>query len=286
MNTPKAPIEPGKKAVQDFWQQASCGEDLYLPGVDREAYVSHSKARYELEPYIPGLAKFETVSGKRVLEIGVGLGADHQRFAEAGAELFGVDLTPRAVEHTRRRLSLFGLRSTLMTADAEALPFPESSFDVVYSWGVLHHSPDTRRAFSEVLRVLRPGGEARIMIYHTWSMIGFMLWTRYGLLSGKPWRSMSSIYDQHLESPGTKAYTTKGALALLEGFEQARISIELSHGDLLESAAGQRHRGLMLDVARRVWPRTLIRKFLPNAGLFMLITARKPSNSPRQTHQR
>jgi SAM-dependent methyltransferase len=276
MDITPAPIEPGKQAVREFWQQASCGEDLYLSGNDRDAYARQASDRYRLEPYIPGLARFDSVSGLRVLEIGVGLGADHQRFAESGAILSGVDLTSRAVEHTRRRLQLFGLKSNLATADAENLPFEDSCFDVVYSWGVLHHSPDTKRAFNEVLRVLKPGGEARIMIYHTWSMIGFMLWTRYALFAGRPWRSMRSLYDQHLESPGTKAYSIAEALELLRGFERPRISTVLTHGDLLESEAGQRHRGVALDLARRFWPRTLIRRFLPNAGLFMLITASKP----------
>lgn len=100
-----------KRQVQDFWNRASCGEDLYLAGSDRAAFEAQAQAqvRYRLEPYIREFAQFKTAKGLRVLEIGVGLGADHQRFAEAGAELYGVDLTERAVEHTRSRLALFGL---------------------------------------------------------------------------------------------------------------------------------------------------------------------------------
>lgn len=94
-----------------------------------------------------------------MLEIGVGLGADHQRFAEAGADLYGIDLTERAVEHTRRRLALFELESRLAIGDAEDLAFPDEAFDQVYSWGVLHHSPDTPKAIDEVWRVLKPGGQ-------------------------------------------------------------------------------------------------------------------------------
>jgi ubiquinone/menaquinone biosynthesis C-methylase UbiE len=102
----------------------------------------------------------------------VGLGADHQRFAEVGADLYGIDLTERAVEHTRRRLAMFGLASHLFVGDAEALSFPDGYFDVVYSWGVLHHTPDTPKAVSEMYRVLKPGGTARIMLYHKWSLVG------------------------------------------------------------------------------------------------------------------
>jgi ubiquinone/menaquinone biosynthesis C-methylase UbiE len=151
--------ETNKQQVHDFWNRASCGEDLYLTGDDREAYAAQATARYQLEPYIRDLAQFETAKGLRVLEIGVGLGADHQCFAEAGAELYGIDLTERAVAHTRKRLALLALRSALSTGDAELLSFPNSSFDLVYSWGVLHHSPDTPRAISEVHRVLKRGGQ-------------------------------------------------------------------------------------------------------------------------------
>ena len=170
-----------KQDVHDFWNAASCGEDLYLDAAAADGYERHARVRYELEPYIPAFADFAGSTGKRVLEIGVGLGADHQRFAEAGSVLSGIDLTERAVEHTRRRLAILRLHSNLAVCDAESLPFADASFDVVYSWGVLHHSPDTQRAIAEVNRVLVPGGVARIMIYHTWSMIGLMLWIRYGL---------------------------------------------------------------------------------------------------------
>jgi len=96
----------------------------------------------------------------------VGLGADHQRFAEAGAELYGIDLTPRAIERTRRRLALLGLTSRLAVDDAEAPYFSDGRFDLVYSWGVLHHTSDTPKAVAEVWRVLKPDGCARIMLYH------------------------------------------------------------------------------------------------------------------------
>ena len=151
----------------------------------------------------------------------------------------------------------------------------DGSFDIVYSWGVLHHSPDTPRAIGEVWRVLRPKGTAKVMIYHTWSVIGFMLWCRYGLLAGRPLISLRELYDRYLESPGTKAYSTAEARQLFRAFTDVRIETVLTHGDLLESEAGQRHQGLLLNIARAIWPRWLIRRLFPNAGLFMLITARK-----------
>jgi SAM-dependent methyltransferase len=150
--------EDAKKKVHDFWNEAACGENLYLQKIDQAGYLEHASERYRLEPDIIPFADFPATQGKKVLEIGVGLGAEHQRFAEAGAELYGIDLTERAVEHTRQRLSLFGLSSHLMVGDAENLNFQDETFDIVYSWGVLHHSPNTPKAINEVYRVLKRGG--------------------------------------------------------------------------------------------------------------------------------
>jgi SAM-dependent methyltransferase len=268
-------MNQAKEDVRDFWDRASCGEELYLAGEDREAYQAQADTRYTLEPYIPEFAGFNTARGLCVLEIGVGLGADHQQFAEAGAALSGIDLTERAVKHTRHRLAAFGIESDLAVGDAENLQFSDGSFDLVYSWGVLHHSPDTSKAIGEVWRVLKQGGGARIMVYHKWSLVGLMLWVRYALLALKPWLPLREIYARHLESPGTKAYSVAEARKLFADFSKVEIRTVLTHGDLLESAAGQRHRGALLALARKIWPRRLIRRLLPGAGLFMLIEARK-----------
>lgn len=268
-------MHDSKKKVHDYWNQASCGEQLYLNDSDQFGYLAQMRKRYELEPFIESFARFDETAGLNVLEIGVGLGADCQRFAQAGARLTGIDLKERAVEHSRKRLNLFGLKSDLRMADAESLPFADGSFDLVYSWGALHHSPNTSRAIDETWRVLRQGGGAKIMIYHKHSLVGYMLWLRYALLAGKPWRTLSDVYDHHLESPGTKAYTMDEARSLFWRFAEVRISTVLTHGDLLESAAGQRHRGWLLAAARRIWPRRFLRWALPGHGLFMLIEASK-----------
>ena len=268
-------MEADKKAVEEFWDRASCGEDLYLQNQQRGGYIDHSRRRYELEPIIEEFAEFGSEKGKKVLEIGVGLGADHQRFAEAGAGLTGIDLTERAVSHTRRRLELFGYDSVLSIGDAENLEFPSDTFDSVYSWGVLHHSPNTPKAISEVHRVLRPGGVAKVMIYHKWSLVGYMLWARYALLRLRPWMTLTEVYARYLESPGTKAYSLTEARRMFAMFGLVQIRTSLTHGDLLESAAGQRHGGAILSLARKIWPRALLRRCAGSHGLFMLIRAVK-----------
>lgn len=268
-------MDAAKRKVHEFWDKASCGEQLYLSGSEKESYIEQGRIRYELEPYIVEFAAFDAARDLDVLEIGVGLGADHQRFAEAGAKLHGIDLTQRAIDYTRKRLGFFGLHSDLQMGDAEGLVFGDEKFDVVYSWGVLHHSPNTQKTIEEVHRVLRSGGVAKIMMYHKWSLVGFMLWVRYGLLQLRPLTSLNEIYAKYLESPGTKAYSMEEARRLFENFKSVEMRSVLTHGDLLASQAGQRHGGILLKVARRVWPRWLIKNLFPRNGLFMLITAIK-----------
>ena len=113
------------------------------------------------------------------------------------------------------------------------------------------------------------------MMYHKWSMVGLMLFIRYALLAGRPWRSLRSIYAEHLESPGTKAYSYSETRQLFARFNDVEISTLLTHADLLESNVGQRHHVVALTLAKTLWPRWFIRRFLPAAGLFMLIEACK-----------
>jgi SAM-dependent methyltransferase len=269
-------VMASKDAVRDFWNDAACGENLLLPSFDIEGFRIQSIERYRLEPYIVPFADFSASKGLDVLEIGVGLGADHEQFAKAGANLRGIDLTSRAVEITRQRLAMQGLVSDLRVGDAEALPFADERFDRVYSWGVIHHSPNTAQAANEILRVLKPGGHFRVMVYHSWSLVGLMLWLRYGPGRGQPFTSLAEIYSKHLESPGTKAFTRGQARQLFAGATEVTIRVELTHGDLLESGAGQRHESRVLSIARHVWPRWLLRRVAKRFGLFLLLSGTKP----------
>lgn len=266
----------GLRRVRDFWQSAACGE-VYAEGSSlAERLAEQARARYVLEPFIHDFARFGEGRGKDVLEIGVGMGADHLEWARSSPKsLTGVDLTPQGIAYTHARLALHGLRSRLITADAEHLPLRDGSFDIVYSWGVIHHSPDTAAAAREIVRVTRPGGEARVMIYHRRSLVGAMLWLRYALLAGRPVRSLDDVYARHLESPGTKAYSPAEARELFAGLIDVRVRIELSPGDVLDGAAGQGHRGPLLAVARRAYPRRAVRALLPGFGLYLMISGRR-----------
>ena len=156
-----------KERVRAFWQAHPCGTKFAdaEPG-SAKFYELVEAHRYTREWHSPAAANFAGANGLKVLEIGCGLGTDGAQFAAAGAEYTGVDLTEAAVELARQRFAISGLKGSFQIADAENLEFDSDAFDLVYSHGVLHHTPDTRRAVNEVWRVLRPGGRAVIMLYH------------------------------------------------------------------------------------------------------------------------
>ena len=156
-----------KERVRAFWQEHPCGTKFADAEVgSRRFYEAVEEHRYRTEWHIPEAAGFDRAEGLRVLEIGCGLGTDGARFARAGAHYTGVDLTEAAVSLARRRFELEGLAGEFRVADAESLEFADESFDLVYSHGVLHHTPDARAAVAEVHRVLVPGGRAVVMLYH------------------------------------------------------------------------------------------------------------------------
>ncbi len=156
-----------KERVRAFWQANPCGVKFAdAPPGSRRFYELVEAHRYTKEWHIPIAADFKNARGLKVLEIGCGLGTDGAQFAEAGADYTGVDLTEAAVDLARKRFELFNLPGKFQTADAENLDFANESFDLVYSHGVLHHTPETAKAIREIHRVLRPGGRAMVMLYH------------------------------------------------------------------------------------------------------------------------
>lgn len=273
-------LEQRKAEVRAHWEHETCGtrygESTELGDRLREIET----ARYRLEPYIPPFADFSASTGKRVLEIGVGAGVDFCRWVAAGAQATGVDLTEAGIRSTRERLDFSGADPAsyrLQTADAENLPFQDGTFDLVYSWGVLHHSPDTERAFREACRVLRPGGVFKGMIYHLPSWSGWFMWVLYGPLRGRPFLSPRRAVFERLESPGTKAYSLREAHELVQGagFDHVRLSTRLGSGDLLLTKPSSRYQGALFNLIWKVYPRWLVRLLGDRFGLYLLIEATK-----------
>ncbi len=157
--------------VKKFWSMAVCGSQFTPHYKDEDDYYRQSRAfRYRNEPHIKEFVPFPEMRCKEVLEIGCGGGLDGSLFAACGAHYTGIDLTELAVCASRRYFEVLGLPGVFQVANAEELGFRDSSFDVVYSYGVLHHTPNPAKAIHEIDRVLRPGGKAYLMLYNKHSI--------------------------------------------------------------------------------------------------------------------
>jgi ubiquinone/menaquinone biosynthesis C-methylase UbiE len=210
------------KDVRQFWEHEPCGTAADIvgnaPAHTREWFEQVERYRYQVEPFIHSVAQFTRHRGKRMLEVGVGAGTDHLQWARAGCDCYGVDLTDAGIETTRERLALYGLQSNLQRVDAETLPFEDGFFDLVYSWGVIHHSQHPQKIVAEIARVLKPGGTFIGMLYGRHSMTALLLWLRHALVMGRPWRTPSDVIWHHVESIGTKAYTEAELRTLFAAF--------------------------------------------------------------------
>jgi ubiquinone/menaquinone biosynthesis C-methylase UbiE len=227
-----------KLRAREQWGQDPCGAEYdreHELGT-REFYDAIERHRYaEYAPWMPRLMEFEKFRDARLLEIGCGMGTDLLQFARGGARCTGIDLTPRSVEITRHRFRVYGAGGDFMISDGERLPFRDESFDVVYSNGVLHHTPDTAGAIREVHRVLRPGGTAKVMLYHRHSLnYWFEIVVRRGLLGGEFLRGRSAEeimsrvieFSDHEARPLVKVYSRGQARELFNLFKSVKVEVE------------------------------------------------------------
>ena len=136
-------------------------------------------------PFLRDHYDFSARKGQKLLDLGCGSGVTACAFAESGASVVAADLTQNAINITRDAASAWGVSLRLARVDAEAMSFADAVFDYVFSWGVLHHSRDTEKTFSEVYRVLKPGGRGLIMVYHKSSLIYYLKGISYLIIKGK-----------------------------------------------------------------------------------------------------
>ncbi|MGB2867792.1 MAG: class I SAM-dependent methyltransferase [Bacteroidota bacterium] len=218
-----------KQEVREYWNANPCGTQFtHLERGSKEFYEEVERFRYETQPFMRRVMEFDGFKGKKLLEIGCGLGTDLLQFARGGALVTGVDLTPASVELVKRRFKLNNLAVETMVADAEKLPFEDNSFDVLYSFGVLHHTPNTPKAVDEVYRVLKPGGRIIIMLYHKQSM-HVTLGTMYAALAGFSSKGKDEkenwvrIYDGD-GNPLGKAYSRSEVELMFRKFKNLRLT--------------------------------------------------------------
>lgn len=240
------------------WSEHPCGavegDELTL-----DYFLQVERLRYEQQPWQHSFFRFDRFAGQRVLEIGVGLGTDLVQFAKAGATCHGVDITDRHLELCARNFALRGLSVDLRRCDATQSEHPDASFDVVYSFGVLHHIPDAEAATREIRRVLRPGGRCLIALYHKGSFFHLYMVLVRGVLQGRLFRLgydglMATVEDGAdgiVIKPYVKVYSRREVKRLLSGFQIDRMSVHhVEIGRFRERLVGK----LVAPVLRRLEP--------------------------------
>jgi ubiquinone/menaquinone biosynthesis C-methylase UbiE len=205
------PLNPLLERVQRYWNERI--HDLEMtqntPGT-REFFADLDEYRFDKLRYLPRLVDFEGYRGRRLLEVGCGIGTDLVRFARGGAVVTGVDLSETALELARRNALHAGVEMDLKLANGEALPFDDASFDVVYGHGVLQYTAEPRLMVEECRRVLKPDGEAIFMVYNRVSWLNAV-------------SKVMRVDLEHADAPVLRKYSIGEYRELLSGFASVRI---------------------------------------------------------------
>jgi len=233
--------------VKRFWERASCGTNRANSAKhSRDYFEEIEEHRYQVEPFISSFAQFTRWHGKKMLEVGVGAGTDFLQFVRAGACAHGVDLTNEAIENTGKRLDEYGLKAhDLRVCNAEQLPYPDNTFDLVYSWGVIHHAENTEQVFDEIYRVVKPGGRVKLMVYNLKSYHAWYMYLRHSVLRGKPWHGRRWAIYHFQESLATKAYSRREMTQMLARYPHARARFLYWNQTIREGARWERTRRLL-----------------------------------------
>jgi ubiquinone/menaquinone biosynthesis C-methylase UbiE len=268
------PLELEKQHAREQWTNDPCGSS-YVRDLElgtQEFFEAVEQHRYsEYAPWMREVMEFDNFAGADLLEIGCGMGTDLLQFSRGGAHCTAVDITPRSIEITRHRFALYNQPGFFLLSDAEHLPFRSESFDVVYSNGVLHHTPDTQGSIDEVHRVLRKGGTAKIMVYHRNSLNYWVeIVARRGLLGAEflrgrsPEEIMSRVIEcsDHDARPLVKVYSRKQAMKLFRRFKDVRIEVDQLTREELRFLSPLLSQTAFRNLSRRV-------------GWNLIITARK-----------
>ena len=218
------PNEQLKSQVKQFWEDnpLSSASITFDPGTP-EFFEEHTRRRQAENSREVDDWAYESseISGKKLLDIGCGNGFVTCLYARAGADVVSVDITETAVELTKARLEIEGLNADVRQADAESLPFDDEHFDVVVSFGVLHHTPNTVKAVGEAYRVLKPGGRLLLMLYHR-NSFAYQLLFRVKRLLQPDWKGKSAADQVNaVDGPGNplgKVYSKKQVNNLLHEF--------------------------------------------------------------------
>jgi ubiquinone/menaquinone biosynthesis C-methylase UbiE len=228
-----------KQAAIEQWTADPCGSSVAEgePG-SRSYFEDLLRARHEYAPWMTESLGYAQAGGLDVLDVGSGQGIDLYHYAANGARATGIDLTPRHCELAAQHLGAMGQEATVVNGDAEQLPFEDASFDRVSSNGVLHHTPDMPAALREIRRVLRPGGEARVIVYnhnsaHYWiNQFLYQGIIRRGLLEE---RSMEGVLSRGVE------YSSIGARPLVRVYSPKQMRHLMTEAGFAGASTTVRH---------------------------------------------
>lgn len=167
-----------KNNARNHWNAAPCDSkmvsgDMTLLG--KSYFDQVEEARYKDQPWLLEEIESLDVNNKQVLEVGYGMGTDHLKLAERGGVMHGISITPEDKKIIEHRFEIYGYHTEAIVGDAEKMPYKNSQFDFVYSFGVIHHCPNFEKVLDEVYRVMKPGAQAYLAIYNKNSM--FFWWT-------------------------------------------------------------------------------------------------------------
>lgn len=210
--------------VQSYWNARPCNIRHSPSPVGTRQYFDEVEARkYFVEPHIPLFAEFEQWRGKKVLEIGCGLGTDTISFARAGAQVTAVDLSTESLALAKKRAEVFGLDNiTFLQANAEHLSdyVPVERYDLVYSFGVIHHTPHPERVIEQIHRYMDRESTFKIMVYHRTSWKVFWMLMKYGKKPGETLDELIALYSEaETGCPVTYSYTAETVREFLKGFD-------------------------------------------------------------------
>lgn len=173
-----APAAVSIDTVKAYWDARPCNiRHSKKPLGSKEYFDEVETRKYYVEPHIPGFAQFARWKGKRVLEVGCGIGTDTINFARAGAQVTAVDLSTESLAMAKQRAGVFGFQDQVRFFQADAERLAESvlveHYDLVYSFGVIHHTPQPARAAAQIRKYLGPDSELRLMVYakNSWKNI-------------------------------------------------------------------------------------------------------------------
>lgn len=213
--------------VEEYWDRRPCNIKHSSKSVGSIEYFNEvEKRKYFVEPHILSFADFKKWKGKKVLEIGCGIGTDSTNFARAGAVLSVVEISEKSLAITKKRLKVFGLSAKCYLGNAEKLStfVPLAKYDLIYSFGVIHHTPNPNKVFAEIKKYCSEKTEVRVMLYSKFSFKVLWIILRFG--KGAFWK-IDELMRLHSEaqigSPVSYCFTLSEIKRLMNGFKIVKI---------------------------------------------------------------